>query len=428
MCHAARDSGLDQFIVTRQLALKGKNGERWRPPYISNLIKESTQAKAKRLMSTKTLADVIESIIGVSYIDGGLPKALQCMNIFLGEGRYQDFTTTRNTLFGAAEPKNMTLPPVFKPLEELIGYSFREKSLLVEAMTHANFNVPGTTACFDRLEFIGDSILDYIIVQELYAITEPAPLENWEMHLLRTALVNGDILGFFIMEWSSKSQRFDVVVEDSNSGGGGSRRNWKSSSPPTLKLTEVSQPLWSFMRYTSNELTVEREMTCQRHQELRGAILEAVHRGTHYPWALLARLHAQKFFSDLFEALVGAIWVDSGSFDACRQFVERSGVLPYLRRMRRDGVHVLHPKEELGRLANREVVEYEVERVDGGAEDGGGGGGGGGGSGSGEGAEFVCTVRVGEREVVEVGGARFREEAKVRAATEAVRILSGRGP
>ncbi|KAK7748032.1 Dicer-like protein 2 [Cytospora paraplurivora] len=378
----------------------------------THLVNKSKETKKKRVMSTKTLADVVESIIGVSYIDGGLPKALHCMRLFLGEARFeQDLSTARDTLFGAAEPKNMVLPPVFEPLEELVGYKFREKSLLIEAMTHASFNVPGTTACLDRLEFIGDSILDYIIVQELYAINEPAPLENWEMHLLRTALVNADILGFMLMGWSSQQLIYDVVdVEGSGSGSGSGRSG--SPKPPELKSTKVSRPLWSYMRYSSNELTVEREATLRRHEELRGDILEAVRAGTHYPWALLARLRAQKFFSDLFEALVGAIWVDSGSFDACAAFVERSGVLPLLRRLRRDGVHVLHPKEELGRLAKDEAVEYVLEAVVG--DDG-------------EGSGWKCRVMVGEREVVEVGGARFREEAKVRAATEAVRILSGRG-
>ncbi|ROW06517.1 hypothetical protein VMCG_04359 [Cytospora schulzeri] len=411
LCSAAHQSGLDQFVITEHLRFRGHDGQRWRPPYISDLMEESTQTKPKREMSTKTLADVVESIIGVSYIDGGLPKALDCLRFFLKEFQFQDLNIARDTLFGAAEPKNMALPQVFQPLEELLDYEFREKSLLVEAMTHASFNVPGTTACLDRLEFIGDSILDHLIVQELYAMNEPAPLENWEMHLLRTAAVNGDILGFLVMEWSHRSLGFDVVAEDGSDDD--DKEDRTRSRSPELRPTEIVKPLWSFMRYSSNLLTLEREVTCRRHEELRGAILEAMRQGTHYPWALLARLHAQKFLSDLFEALVGAIWVDSGSFDECGAFLERSGVLPYLRRLRRDGVHVLHPKEELGRLANSEEVEYEVREVE---------------RGDGRGVEYACRILMGEKELVEVGGARFREEAKVKAATEAVRKLSGRGP
>lgn len=209
------------------------------------------------------------------------------------------------------------------------------------------------------------------------------------------------------MEWGPKLSSNEVVVDDgsgSEDDSGGGRRS------PDLKPVETIKPLWSFMRYQSSDLTIEREATCKRHAELREAILEAIYSGTHYPWALLARLHAPKLFSDLYEALIGAIWVDSGSFSACRAFVERSGVLPYLNRLRWDpSVHVLHPKEELGRLADSEKVSYVIREREGGDAANG---------------RFGCQVFVGNREIADVDGALFKEEAKVRAATEAVAMLS----
>lgn len=226
------------------------------------------------------------------------------------------------------------------------------------------------------------------------------------MHLLRTALVNGDILGFLVMEWGPKLSSNDVVIDD---GSGSEDENNGGRRSPDLKSVEITSPLWSFMRYQSFELTVEREATCKRHAELREQILEAIHSGTHYPWALLARLHAPKFFSDLYEALLGAIWVDSGRFDACKAFVDRSGLLPYLNRLRRTAVHVLHPKEELGRLADSETVTYVLRENEG--EVAGRG-------------RFGCKVFLGDREVADVDGLCFREAAKVVAATEAVAKLS----
>lgn len=390
LCRAAWESGLDQFIVTQQLVLK-----KWRPPYLSDLKQKPQNDKATRLLSTKTLADVVEALIGISYLDGGLSKALQCIHLFVPESKPESLSVVRSKLLSAAAPKGMALPVDLRPLEALLGYHFQEKALLVEAVTHPSYNVGRAVACFDRLEFIGDAILDFIVVQAVYAIDPP--LENWQMHLLRTALVNADFLGFLVMEWSYKQLRFEVLV-----GEGGAR--------PGLAQTEVDIPLWSFMRQASAELTLEREATRARHAELREPILDAMHNGTHYPWALFARLRAQKFYSDLFEALVGGIWVDSGpDFDACTALVERSGILPYLRRLLRDEVHVLHPKEELGRLAERETVEYvaaEMDTLDGQRQ-------------------WACEVRVGERSVVTVSGCLFKEEAKVRAATRACEILKG---
>lgn len=406
LLRSATDSGLDQFIITQELMLKG-----WRPPYISDLLNEQPkQEQATRIVSTKTLADVVEAIIGVSYLDGGLPKALDCIHLFVPESRPRSFAEVRTILFDAAEPKNMTLPVDLAPLEGLLNYSFREKSLLVEAVTHPSYNVVGTVACFDRLEFIGDAILDFIVVEELYAVDPPLP--NWQLHLLRTALVNADILGFLVMEFSYKELRFDVapVVGEGTRLG----RGKPNPNPPEITKTEVDIPLWSFMRQASAELTIERGATQARHAALREEILAALHTGTHYPWALLARLRAQKFYSDLFEALVGAIWVDSGpDFDVCRAFVERAGILPYVRRLLRDGVHALHPKEELGRLAGQNKVEYIVTDVA--REDG-------------EGREWICEVRVGNRSVVAVKGCLFKEEAKVEAATQACQILKDAQP
>jgi dsRNA-specific ribonuclease len=222
------------------------------------------------------------------------------------------------------------------------------------------------------------------------------------MHLLRTAVVNADILGFLIMEWGPKLTTNDIIIDNGEENG--SRKH-----SPSLQAVETTSPLWYYMRSQSAELAAEREATRRRHAELRESILDAMNSGTRYPWALLARLHAPKFFSDLYEALVGAIWVDSGSFDACKAFVERSGLLAYLRRLRaKPADHVWHPKEELGRLAVSDTVRYELREAEG--ED--------------IGCErFGCKVFLGEKEVADVDGALFKEEARVKAATEAVAEL-----
>lgn len=49
--------GLDKYILTKSFT-----GQKWRPLYVSNLL--SGQSAAKRQLSTKTLADVVESLIG----------------------------------------------------------------------------------------------------------------------------------------------------------------------------------------------------------------------------------------------------------------------------------------------------------------------------------------------------------------------------
>jgi len=55
-------------------------------------------------------------------------------------------------------------------LEERIGYKFNDKSLVNEALTHKTFAFEAGTPLkySERLEFFGDSILGFIVAEQLY--------------------------------------------------------------------------------------------------------------------------------------------------------------------------------------------------------------------------------------------------------------------
>ena len=53
----------------------------------------------------------------------------------------------------------------FHDIYEKIGYSFRDESLLSRALTHSSFD---PVACYERLEFLGDSIVGYAVSDLLY--------------------------------------------------------------------------------------------------------------------------------------------------------------------------------------------------------------------------------------------------------------------
>ena len=58
----------------------------------------------------------------------------------------------------------------FKVLQEKIGYTFNNKKLLEESLTHKTYafeaNMP--LEYNERLEFLGDSILNFIVAEQLY--------------------------------------------------------------------------------------------------------------------------------------------------------------------------------------------------------------------------------------------------------------------
>src|SRR5699024_11355406 len=57
-------------------------------------------------------------------------------------------------------------------LEQIIGYTFRNKKLLKQALTHssyANEKKLGKLGCNERLEFLGDAALELVSSDVLYA-------------------------------------------------------------------------------------------------------------------------------------------------------------------------------------------------------------------------------------------------------------------
>jgi dsRNA-specific ribonuclease len=394
LSRAAVETGLDRFIVT-----KAFTGHRWRPWYIDDLLAQPTEAS--RTLSSKVLADVVEALIGAAMVDGGFPRALACLRVFLPELDWQPLEVRQVSLRGLAP--DMALPTTLHLCEELVGHPFTKKALLIEAMTHASCNSSGGS--LERLEFLGDGILDRIITTTLFG--QDPPLSHFQMHVIRTALVNADFLGFVCMEWVTSEGRTDVVEGDP-AGDDEARPAFVARSSRT------PLPLWRFLRHHSPRLGAEQVATAKRHAALQDQIRAALATGTRYPWALLSGLQAPKAYSDAVESVLGAVWVDGGSWAACEAVLERLGVLPYLRRVVQDGVQALHPKEELGVLAGAEPVRYVVSsRIKSGGEEGGGG--------KGQG-EFVCSVFVGEREVACVTSPS-RGNVRTLAAAQAVEML-----
>jgi ribonuclease-3 len=75
-------------------------------------------------------------------------------------------------------------------LEKKLGYTFRDKELLKEALTHsswANENRRSGVASNERLEFLGDSVLGFTVAEFLY-LNEPEMPEG-QMTRLRAELV-----------------------------------------------------------------------------------------------------------------------------------------------------------------------------------------------------------------------------------------------
>eukprot|EP00250_Pteridium_aquilinum_P017318 c23569_g2_i1 orf=455-2809(+) len=122
--------------------------------------------KRHRWMQRKTIADATEALIGAYLEDGGENAALSFIKFI---GLEVAINTSQLVKVQSTSMNNLSLIERIdiETLEKLLSYSFKHKGLLVEAFTHSSFaNHLGK--CYQRLEFLGDSVLDFLITHRLY--------------------------------------------------------------------------------------------------------------------------------------------------------------------------------------------------------------------------------------------------------------------
>ncbi|KAL4737329.1 ATP-dependent helicase dcl2 [Aspergillus similis] len=341
LTRAALDQGLDAYIISKQFTPRKSS-----TPLISEKLYTTASTRS---VSAKVLADVVEALIGAAYIDGGLYKAQSCILRFL-----PDIQLTRSQSMPMSQDHKKPHLIQQENLEEHIGYTFNDKTLLMEALTHPSCPYDASTQSYQRLEFLGDAVLDMLIVDLIRA--HDVEFQQGEMTKVKHAIVNGHLLAFLCMEfkWTMPSPLTPSI-------GTRTEAETEIISPPPKTLS-----LYSYLRYSpsrplplhatpesgsaSNALT--------RHNLLRSPILHALNNTTAYPWSLFSAIHADKFFSDIVESIIGAIFVDSGGdLGACAGFIERLGLVKIAKKILDERVDVTHPRQraqiELQKLAAR---------------------------------------------------------------------------
>jgi dsRNA-specific ribonuclease len=383
LARTALDEGLDVFILT-----EGFQSKKWTPPLISETL---GRADEPREVSMKMLADVVEALIGAAYVDGDLALAKKCLHVFIPEMRIE--TPRPSRVLPTQGSTHLTLRA-----EKVIGYEFHTKIRLLESLTHPACEHDLKVESYQRLEFLGDAVLDMVIIRLLASPQASSTTSPGKMTAIKAALVNAHFLGFLCLNYSAESCR-DIDNE-------AIIREYFAEKGALQNLS-----LWMLMRHTNKNIKISQAACQERYTQHRDTIYRALDTGTRYPWLPLARLDPDKFYSDMIESIIGAIFLDSGgSLAACEAFLARIGLVSYLRRVLTDNVDVQHPKNALGQLAGSEGVSYSEKEVPGGPEETGG-------------KRFMCTVTVGEAVVAEAEGCLTREEAVLAAATKALEKL-----
>ncbi|KAF9112474.1 Dicer-like protein 1 [Mortierella sp. AM989] len=181
----------------------------WRPTRFIVDGKKWSESQSHQL-SNKTLADVIESSLGAAYLSGGVKVGFQVaktLRIPFDEfASWDDFYNVYYNGKIAKESAESRSGVILSPLnragvsevEEVLGYKFKDPLLFFEAMTHASY-IRTESVCYQRLEFLGDAILDFQVVQYYYQKYPKAP--PGALTIIKDASVNNSILGAISIRW-----------------------------------------------------------------------------------------------------------------------------------------------------------------------------------------------------------------------------------
>lgn len=356
---------------------------------------------------------MVESLIGAAYLHGGFDLGYECIKFFDLGVKWQPIETRLSEILARVrDESDLQIPPQIADVEAMFGYTFNKKILLIEALTHASYQDDTGTVSYERLEFIGDSVLDMVVTDYLYHARPPGKeYSPGHIHLRRSSVVNGHFLAYICLglRWENSA----IMPQPSTANEEEESFSLNVNSTFVARTSSHETYLWQCLLHSSDHVLDDLNNTFTRYQNRKDEIREALEASSIFPWAALTRLQAPKFFSDIIESIVGAAYIDSGgNMDAIREILRKIGILPVLERIVRDDVSVLHPVSRLSMWAqkNGKKINYEFNKQRG---------------------NIVCVISVdGTEEVRETEryrGLVSQEEVKFAAAEKAIHVFKLRG-
>ncbi|KRZ94846.1 Endoribonuclease dcr-1 [Trichinella sp. T8] len=293
--------------ATGRQATTGSKSTKWVPEDLSQLV--PFNLLAQQGISDKGVADCVEALIGAYLLFCGTRRTLDFLH-WLGL-KVEDEVSLRGfsrcfvsptllvpisfanfDLYGVAksalinnsadsEARLKTLWNRFSlsQFENIIGYQFKDRSLLVQALTHSTYFYNEVTDCYQRLEFLGDAVLDHLITRHLY--------EDKRMHSpgmltdLRSALVNNTIFSSLSVKY--KFHHYFMYL-----------------CPGLMMMIEKFVKTLDIIKENAN---FDREV---RVDSLNLYLLEGEEENAE------EQVEVPKALGDIFESVAGAIYLDSG--------------------------------------------------------------------------------------------------------------------
>jgi endoribonuclease Dicer len=358
--------------------------------------KQKRRVSVARKLSTKVLADVVEALIGAAYFHGGFAMGIECLKVFDLDLSWKPLPECIDAMYSRVIDLDY-YPTQIAVVESILGYTFRRKTIAAEALTHASYQSDLETISYERMEFLGDTVLDMLVTDYLYR----APGKDYSpanIHSIKAAVVNAHFLAMLCLRASTE---LPVVMP-----------TWSQDDGVTVTEDRQRLYLYKCLLHSNIQLLDEQRATFARWERPggRNEIEAALTEGRAFPWSALSSLQAPKFLSDMFESLLGAVYLDSrGDLDIVRDVLRRLGHWEVLERIVKHDTDVQHPLPRLNIWAGKhhEKVKCSPPQNDG--------------------KMVSCSVLWDDYEITKVEdewrGRISRESVRFAAAEEAIALL-----
>ncbi|KAL1509005.1 hypothetical protein ABEB36_003814 [Hypothenemus hampei] len=153
----------------------------------------------------KKIADCVEALLGayfqtcgiggaIKFIEwiGLIPKSENVSQLFSQPAK-DPILNPKATLADI----NYHLPDWEKIENDILGYHFKNRGYLLQALTHASYTPNHITQSYEKLEFLGDAILDFLITCHIYEAC--GNLDPGDLTDLRSALVNNNTFASLVV-------------------------------------------------------------------------------------------------------------------------------------------------------------------------------------------------------------------------------------
>ncbi|KAL4713178.1 hypothetical protein ACJJTC_018823 [Scirpophaga incertulas] len=157
-------------------------------------------------VSDKSIADCVEALVGTYLLSGGVLAAVKVLEWFrvlppqdnFAEYLHKPVSTVITEKKTTYDQVDFLLNHCIADIEEILNYKFKDPSLLLEALSHSSYIRNRLTRSYERLEFLGDAILDFLITS--YIFENCRQLKPGELTDLRSALVNNVTFAAYVVK------------------------------------------------------------------------------------------------------------------------------------------------------------------------------------------------------------------------------------